>query len=200
MIRLEPDDPQVRALTIKAFRDCQGRDAPLTLHCDRPRCWATLAMVGATQHGFLFTAWWKFLRTLTDEEVVMDRFSTDVRVSGSPIDRYERESVIALLALPPDVPPDYPGLMVRCTTHGDKLLDRLDVFKWLRLKQSDMPVHVEMPRLEPRPNDHTFYEALVAAGAGTQRKSNVTRRIGFPTSAFVTERRVSLDTTTEDTV
>jgi hypothetical protein len=170
VIRLEADDPQVRALTVKAFADSAGRKPSLAIRC--AKCGALLAHAGWTKFGPLFTSSWTVeSKKLTGETRQVDRMSTLIEQSGAPIGE-EQHGVIALLAPPPALSQDHPDLLVRCSNHGDAVLDRQHVLTWLRDK-SIKKVSVKFPLVIYRDPDPLFAQEVAA-----RTSSRVVRRIG----------------------
>jgi hypothetical protein len=170
VIRLEADDPDVRALTVKALADTASRTPGLTIRC--ANCGAELAQAGKTKFGPLFTSTW----TVDDGTIAgarpVDRVAEIVEQSGPP--PIEGHGVIALLALPPKLPPDHPDLLVRCRDDGDALLDRQTVLEWMiRQKRRTTIVDVAFPRSTYRRPDPDF-----ALQLATNNTSHVVCRIG----------------------
>lgn len=147
LLHIEAEDEAVWARTLDALADSRGVAPSVRVWCDR--CpGRDLAEAGMTKYGPLFTSSWstpplpaaaavrKVARRL--------RWSTD-GVAGT-------EGVIALLRLPPDLPQDYPDLMVRCPKHGDAVLRRLDVVAKVRGGRKEvMKVTTTTPRRRYRP-------------------------------------------------
>ncbi len=166
MIRLEADDSQVRALTVKALADIAARDlkAALTIRCRA--CGAQLAQAGVTTHGCLFTSAWAVERPdvvaitvngirLSPREALKYRPRVIVEQSG-PTNESDRHGVIGLLTVAPTLPQDYPDLLVRCPDDGDAVLDRHQVLAWLRDDRHKVHVDVTFPRLSYRMPDPAF--------------------------------------------
>ncbi len=153
-VKIWPDDPQVWDRTMAALELAHQLRPSLTLRCRAGGC--QLARLGTTALGPLFTSSWTAERD-PDTVVVVngnrlgrvpvrrhrDRF---VPVVSGGVPEHEVHGVMALLALPTDLPQDYPALLVRCA-HGDAILDRLTVVGWLRAGKAPK-IDVKMPRAE----------------------------------------------------
>ncbi len=164
-LRLEASDRLVRDRTLRALGDSATREPDLVVRCRA--CGATVARAGHTQHGPLFTSTW----------MVRDSDDHDVLAGGELVSEYGRwarerpESVIALIALPPDLKPDYPDLLVRCSTHGDAVLNRFEVLDHLR-RGVPLVVSVALPRREYTPPDLTADEWERAESLDAQTKTH----------------------------
>lgn len=163
LLRLEADDPEVLARTRRAIEE-SAHVKPFQILC--AGCGSTVALVGSTASGPLFSSSWPVERPV-DYVVRVDGVELPPRAartwmqqqhplvarSGAPVDRPEVHGAVALLALPPDLPQDYPDLLVRCIDHGDEVLDRHAVLEWLR-HRSAPKVTVHRPhRQYRRPTD-----------------------------------------------
>jgi hypothetical protein len=167
VIRLEADDPQVRARTLDALADSAGRKPSLTIRCSK--CGALLAQAGRTKFGPLFTSLWTAENKLIGETRQVDRMYTVIEQSGPPIGG-EQHGVIALLDLPPALSPD---LLVRCRDHGDDVLELQQVLTWLRGKSNEETASVKFPLVTYRPPDPLFAQEVAA-----RTSSRVVRQIG----------------------
>jgi hypothetical protein len=176
VIRLQADDPGVLALTRTALEQSRHLTPALTIRC--VDCRAVLAHAGYTPTGPLFTSTWRYA------------LPADMNLNGQPLNRrrqhrVEQElgaevegaedidgttGVIALLALPAGMPPDYPDLAVRCPRHGDLLLDRLEALERLRGSE-DWDVRTERPRLELVPPDSSWLAGAATAVTRTTRRT-----------------------------
>jgi hypothetical protein len=172
-LRLEADDPDVRALTGLALEDAAAiPDPPLTIVCRR--CGALLARAGDTGHGPLFTSWWESEpplghsitvngRELNRRESIAwrEQHTELVESRGRPMHAPLRHGVTALLT--PGLA-DHPDLLVRCMQHGDSVLDRDEVLGWVRQaahKPTKRTVVVSkpfseyrVPQVAPGPTEH----------------------------------------------
>lgn len=143
-LRLQADDPAVLERTGRALADSQpiGRP-PLSLICDQ--CGHTLARIGDTAHGPLFTSSWEVPAPMGQVIVVngerlrpraarrfVEQHTELIDQTGRPMTTPLVHGVVALLAVPAGMTPDFPDLLVRCNAHGDAILDRLDVIARLR--------------------------------------------------------------------
>jgi hypothetical protein len=154
-LQLNASDRSVWRLTLEA---CQAPRPELLLavRCSRG---CLLAQCGTTAVGPLFISEWevetdlpfKFrhdtLGDLSRRDAMRFRDATwpvEER-SGAPITHTERHGTIALLALPPDLPQQFPDLLVRCK-HGDAVLDRAEVLMWIRAGRVLRKVPTAMPR------------------------------------------------------
>lgn len=149
-LRLDADDEQVYALTVRANDDSRRRRPSVRFVCDQ--CGAKLGSAAHTAHGPLFTSSWETPPGAQDVTLrrLLSRLAR-TKPTGDSRRGAQRDGVIALLALPPDVPQDYPDLMVRCAVHGDALLDRRDILRAIS-GQSVVKVATRLPRLEYRPS------------------------------------------------
>jgi hypothetical protein len=144
LLRLQADDPAVLERTGRALADSQpiGRP-PLSFICDQ--CGRTLARVGDTAHGPLFTSTWEVPAPMGQVIVVngerlrpraarrfVEQHTDLVEESGKSMATPLAHSVVALLALPAGMTQDFPDLVVRCNAHGDAILDRIGVIARLR--------------------------------------------------------------------
>jgi hypothetical protein len=144
LLRLHADDSAVLERTGRALADSQaiGRP-PLNFTCDQ--CGHTLAHVGDTAHGPLFTSTWEIPAPMSQVIVVngerlrpraarrfVEQHTDLVEESGKSMATPLAHGVVALLALPADMTQDFPDLVVRCNAHGDAILDRIDVIARLR--------------------------------------------------------------------
>lgn len=162
-LRLEADDARVLALTRRAIEE-SVHVKPVKIRC--AGCHSTVALVGSTASGPLFISSWPAERPVGHVVRVdgvelpppaarkwMQKHHPLVAQSGAPVDRPEVHGAIALLALPPALPQDYPDLLVRCDKHGDELLERHTVLEWLR-DRSAPKVALDFPHREyRRPTD-----------------------------------------------
>lgn len=151
-LRLQADDSAVLERTGQALADSEHiARPPLSLTCDQ--CGHTLARVGDTAHGPLFTSTWEVPAPMAQVIVVNDerlrpraarRFveqhSDLVDQTGKPMATPLVHGVVALLALPAGMTPDFPDLVVRCNPHGDAILDRIGVIARLRAVK---PNHID---------------------------------------------------------
>jgi hypothetical protein len=180
-LRLVADDAAVFDLTHRAAVAAgEIPDPPLRIGCQR--CGAVLARAGDTDHGPLFTSSWQREPGLAHEVHVggrrlsrsktIDHLEHDiVERSGRPMHAPVTHGAVALLALPTDVPADYPDLLVRCDKHGDAVLDRRQVLDWLRdaaVKPTKRKVVVSRPFSDyvvptrmPGTTGHTRYQREV---------------------------------------
>lgn len=138
ILRLHPEDERAQALLLDALDEAHDQK-PVSIRCHK-HC--HLASVGTTRHGPLLTSSWS-VDTPSPVAVMdadrrmrprqakkwLDAHAPVARQSGG--DEPEVHGVLALLALPPELPQDYPDLMVRCS-HGDAVLDRFEVVRWSR--------------------------------------------------------------------
>lgn len=143
MLRLMADDPAVVELTGAAVSASNEHRVKPTLQIICQKCGSVLAKVGDTECGPLFTSVWTIASPLFFVEYVRGRKLSRkqalanmerhlVSRSGQAMDASRHNCVVALLALPANVAPDYPDLLVRCAKHGDAILDRLETLQWLR--------------------------------------------------------------------
>jgi hypothetical protein len=144
LLRLQADDPAVLEQTGRALADSQSIGRPsLSFTCDQ--CGRTVARVGDTPHGPLFTSTWEIpapepVVIVLDGERLRPRAArrfveqhTDlVGESGKSITAPLAHGVVALLALPAGMTQDFPDLVVRCNAHGDAVLNRIGVLARLR--------------------------------------------------------------------
>jgi len=155
MLRLEPTDPAVRARTGAAVLASNEHRVKPTLTVRCAKCRGLLAQIGdVPAYGPLFTSSWPALSDDAVRVVVNGAELRDPRrtrwmaehyetmaESGRPMDAPIRHAVVALLALPVGMTPDYPDLLVRCPNrHGGTVLDRLVVLKALREGHTDYRV------------------------------------------------------------
>lgn len=125
-LRLQVSDPAVWAHTLRAIEDSATRKPLLKVKC--ARCGAELAQVGITAHGPLFTSSWKVPIPAGSEAKAL---GPPTKLSGPAPLRSEIHGALAVLALPPDLPAEYPDLLVRCARHGDAVLDRREALRRL---------------------------------------------------------------------
>jgi hypothetical protein len=144
LLRLQADDPAVLERTGRALTDSQLiRRPPLSFTCDH--CGRTLARVGDTAHGPLFTSTWEIPAPMPQVIVVngerlrpraarkfVEQHTDLVEESGKSMATPLAHGVVALLALPAGMTQDFPDLLARCNAHGDAILDRLSVIAQLR--------------------------------------------------------------------
>lgn len=150
-LRLQADDPVVLERTGQALADSVPiARPPLSLTCDQ--CGHTLARVGDTTFGPLFTSTWEVPAPMGQVVVVngerlrpraarrfVEQHTEFVDQSGRPMATPLLHGVVALLALPAGMTPDFPDLLVRCNSHGDAILDRIGVIAWLRAVKPKHP-------------------------------------------------------------
>jgi hypothetical protein len=155
-LRLDARDDEVWQLTLRAAESSRGIRATLVVRCRL--CGSTLAQASPTPLGPLFTSSWTVDRdpgfrvyvngrTLSRGQALRhdDAWMPVVESSGPPITHEERHGVLALLALPTQLPADYPDLLVRCLQHGDAVLDRRGVLECLRRKERQLKVDPARP-------------------------------------------------------
>lgn len=156
-VRIDPETEVVRKLTAQALAASQPSGIMLTLRCSK--CGEPIAWVGRSAGLVLFVSTWaveietgvfdqNLDRKLTNREY--ESFANDtlgpvVDAVGPPMATTRADGVIAILALPPGSPDDYPALLVRCSDHGDKVLDRLAVLAMLRRGKDSWPVSLTSP-------------------------------------------------------
>lgn len=181
--RLTTRDPIAWERTTHALADTATITNPLEVRCKA--CGALLARMADTDHGPLFTSSWE-VPARSPVRVVVDgkqlnpraqrRFEADnlevVTESGPAIDRPEVHGTIGLLALPAAYPQDYPDFMVRCVRHGDAVVDRIALLKWLREGTSPRLV-LDGTRID--------YEKPEPTGDGVRQSSSRTTRQGRTT-------------------
>jgi hypothetical protein len=191
VIRLQSPEPTVWARTLDALIASRLIKPALTVRCKQ--CHAQLARAGVTPLGPLFTSSWT-VEVPTPFEVFVDgqRLSRRAAIrhhanttevagqSGPAISDTEIHGTIALLALPPEMPQDYPPLMVSCARHGDALVGRSEVLADLRAGSRVLYVLVSLPRLE---YDVGELRAVDGAPAEQTSLSTETRRWGCPSAA-----------------
>ena len=148
-----------RSLTFEAMQEAVKAKPTLTVRCKR--CRAKLATVAPTSVGPLFSSTWTIpaLAHSVPGAVVTDPDSGrpvaiseagDQSITRTTNDAVEdlTVEVFALLQLP-SADDDYPDLLVRCASHGDAVLDRLEVIAANRTDR-DFPVDVSYPLHEYR--------------------------------------------------
>jgi hypothetical protein len=133
-LRLEADDAAVISLTWRAVDESPHAKRALDVRC--ASCGAPVAAAARTPIGVLFVSWWdvdvapdfqiesadrKSRRARRDLEMALPRVE---RPDAAELHPTTQHGVTALLTLPPELPDDYPDLLVRCEEHGDGVLDR----------------------------------------------------------------------------
>jgi hypothetical protein len=168
-LRIDVDDPEVLELLDQAVARKPLDPKPrIRIFCDQ--CSRKMADVWSTQFGPLFLSHWE----------LEDRLMFDVRdAHGSQIPERqaikvltERENVtiessntkdlhavVALLDLPAELAQDYPDLLVRCSTHGDAVLDRMAIARWWAEK-SRVSVSVNKPHRTYRTPRRTYVTGI----------------------------------------
>jgi hypothetical protein len=134
VLRLEADDDAVLALTARALAESRGTKPSLDVRC--ADCGASLGGASRTPTGILFMSWWEVdvapdftieATTRRRRRSGLNQWDPDLPMVAQPPTATghatTRHGVIALLTLPPDLPDDYPDLLVRCAEHGDGVLD-----------------------------------------------------------------------------
>ena len=179
-LRLEADDARVLALTRRAIEE-SAHVKPVKIRC--AGCGSTVALVGSTASGPLFISSWPVERPVGHVVRVdgvelpppaarkwIQKHHPLVAQSGAPVDRPDVHGAVALLALPAELPQDYPDLLVRCNDHGDEVLERQTVLAWLR----DNPFGWKVAVLH---FPHQAYRLPTDALGKTSKQSEV-RRLG----------------------
>jgi len=160
-LRLEALDPAVWALTLEAVAASKHDDRCLRVVCRE--CGRALAWAGVTKKGPLFTSSW-VTEIEHDEDMVLDArrlrpgerrlaleaAGAEIEAEGPSMDQ-GRDGVVALLALPVGMAPDYPDLLVRCDEHGDAVLDRAETLDRVRGARSAWKVTPSLPKREYEP-------------------------------------------------
>lgn len=169
-VYLDPASAEVRRLIAESIQQTPP-NPPTWLKVRCHDCGALVGRVVRTRHGPGFTSSWRVsvgspIKGEVDPGEVVHR-------SGPPIPSQLRDGVVALLALPPGVEPDYPALLVRCERHGDTVLDRTKVLAWLRARKREVKVDLAKP--------FTAYRYHDPEGSWLPRRrsvrASVTRRI-----------------------
>ena len=169
-LRLEALDPAVWALTLEAVAASKHDDRCLRVVCRE--CGRALAWAGVTKKGPLFTSSW-VTEIEHDEDMVLDArrlrsrerrlaleaMDAEITTEGPSMDR-GRDGVVALLALPVGMTPDYPDLLVRCDIHGDAVLDRAETLNRVRAARSAWKVSLSLPKREYEPLRNDWPEEL----------------------------------------
>jgi hypothetical protein len=201
LLQIWPTNERVLALTLDALADSNGGKPTTTFRCHSGGCRVGLAGLPPSARPWpLFTAaGWDvedplpFELTIHDrpatrrESIAHDRETFEL-VSGPPVSYTGRHGTIALLALPPEVPQEFPDLLVRCL-HGDAVLDRMEVISLLRRRVKVHKVRVSFPRRKyaPLPGGVT-HPAFPARRVETKRRQRdltalpadeVMRRLGW---------------------
>lgn len=169
-LRLQAEDPDVLARTEEALKLSTAISKPaLEIRCQA--CGSSLAGV-ADIPGFgpLFVSSWENVIDVGPHVVDKDGGELSARArakkrkkdwtlvssSGPPMTgAYEPHGVIALIG---SDSADCPDLLVRCRTHHDAVLDRIEVIKWLRSSVSVKTVHLgerHTYHLKRAPRDRT---------------------------------------------
>ncbi len=180
-LRLEALDPAVWALTLEAVAASKHDDRCLRVVCRE--CGRALAWAGVTKKGPLFTSSW-VTEIEHDEDMVLDArrlrpgerrlaleaAGAEIEAEGPSMDQ-GRDGVVALLALPVGMAPDYPDLLVRCDEHGDAVLDRAETLDRVRGARSAWKTTAPAtastpPRSSPGPTSRPSRQAS-ASGAGS---------------------------------
>lgn len=190
-VYIDPATDEVRRLTAAALvaSPTDSRE-PTKIRCTK--CGVFMGALVSTRRGPLFTSTWKTepplvgevvyvnestgeRRTLTRRGAIRFRDKTSVVVEGEPLDDHGRDGVIALLALPPGTPDDYPALLLRCPDHGDVVVDRTDALAVIRRPDSEpWRVRTSKPFTEYRYHDPG---AAWLRGLGQTRHYHETRQI-----------------------
>jgi hypothetical protein len=152
-LRLDAVDDEVFDLTMRAVRTIEGTVPRVSLRCRSGGC--VLGAIGATDHGPLLTSSWEVETTPpfkinangTDlgraQSIKRWRATGTVTVSGTPDTYTDRHGTIALLTLPPELPQEFPDLLVRCK-HGDAVVGRSEALAWYQSKKL-VKIEVSMP-------------------------------------------------------
>jgi hypothetical protein len=162
VMRLEADDESVIVLTARAL--AESRDAKPALDVRCADCGAALATASRTPTGVLFVSWWEVdvapdfrierteRRRRSRAPDQSDPALPAVAQPPTPTTRATaRHGVVALLTLPPDLPADYPDLLVRCAEHGDGVLDPDQIVGQLPTRgQRRWKVPLRLPHLHYR--------------------------------------------------
>jgi hypothetical protein len=180
-LRLEADDPRVIELTLRALAAARQKPTPaLTFKCKR--CGKKLAFAGQTEHGPLFVSTWMVPimsgvvlngKHLTAREVRKESADNIVFERGRQ-DFEEPHGTLALFELPGGMAQDYPDLLVRCSKHGDAVLERETVLAFLCEAPNRAPtrqVEVTLPKLEYRRPRQDDVETQVATDLGVKSRS-----------------------------
>ena len=144
-LRIQADDPDVLARTGEALRLAAGIKHRCSCAVGSAEtCWRVSAMYRSM--GALFVSSWK-VETGNEQRIVVGgrelkdrerrRWLAEnyeaIEESGEPIDAPLTHGVTALLCLPPELPRDYPDLVMRCDNgHGDYVANRLETIALLR--------------------------------------------------------------------
>lgn len=149
-LRICVRDDVVWRATIAAVVASRDLAPAVTYRCRQ--CGAYLAGAAATSRGPLFVATWQVQvfsghvlngRRLTEREY-RKRFPPE-NERGRPMLEVP-ESTLALLQVPNHMRSEYPDLLVRCSRHGDAVLERSDVLGHLeRRSRTAVPVDVKPP-------------------------------------------------------
>lgn len=166
-VHLDPIDLAVRARTWEALAASRAVTPTLTLRC--AQCRQILAHAGLVpKYGPLFMSSWRALTlgavAVNGEQVTERQLRQHDRRNGHEVAAYgpqstdEMHGTIALLRLPERFAQDFPTLLVRCGEHGDAILERAEVLRWLSDPAPEHKVTVSFPLteyVEPGlPGDH----------------------------------------------
>lgn len=190
-VYIDPATDEVRRLTAAALAasHTDSRE-PTKIRCSK--CGVFMGVLGSTERGPLFHSTWKTepplageviyvnestgeRRTLTRRHAIRFRDKISMVIEGEPIGDDGRDGVIALLALPPGTPDDYPALLLRCPDHGDAVVDRIEALAVIRRPDSEpWRVGTSKPFTEYRYHDP---DASWLRGIGQTRHEHETRKI-----------------------
>lgn len=174
VLRLSASDPEVwrRTLDANVMTNDPATSKPIPVRCKK--CQDRLGSVGLTPLGVLFTSSWAVRRDFFTESTgfgagvgrlspkdarhILDEFVPVEQTSGRKPQK--RDGTIALLTLPPELPQDYPDLMVRCEDDGDAVMDRLHLVEDVDRRKPVIWADVAWPRrkyavAEPEIGEHS---------------------------------------------